>query len=113
MLVRYVEDCWAGGRWKMGFMPATRAESYLRRLEQQGATDLQIVAYEIAEGDLARLTTKDLTSLSDEAVDEFMDQYSHYGRALPHDYQHIIRNTGIGAPEHCFSPDAFGLFGPG
>ncbi len=89
------------------------AESYLRRLEQQGATDLQIVAYEIAEGDLARLTTKDLTSLSDEAVDEFMDQYSHYGRALPHDYQHIIRNTGIGAPEHYFSPDAFGLFGPG
>jgi RHS repeat-associated protein len=88
------------------------AEEYLRRLQQQGASDLRVAAYEIAEGDLAKLRTKDLTRLSDEAVDEFMDKYSHYGDALPHDYQHIIRNTGMGAPEHYFSPDAFKLFGP-
>jgi hypothetical protein len=46
---------------------------------------------------------------------KWMDKHSQYGSYKPHNYHHVIRNTGVeingkGVPEHYFHKDIFKLF---
>jgi hypothetical protein len=87
------------------------AERYLARLREQGLTDLQIVSYRIANDDLTKLKTLDMRNMSDDAINDWMAMHSRYGsdHPEPHGYQYVIRNTGMGAPEHYFSSEVFHL----
>jgi hypothetical protein len=87
----------------------TDAENYRQVLEQHGISELTIVVYEIDDKELAALRTLDLTRLTDAEVNAWMDQYSHYGKAEPHDWERIIRNTDK-ATEHYFAPVSFPRF---
>jgi hypothetical protein len=82
------------------------AEHYRSRLQRHGATDLQIVVYEMSAGDLLKLKMMDLRQLPDEEVNAWMDKYSQYGGAEPHDWEYIIRYTDLGA-EHYFAAAIF------
>ena len=88
------------------------AERYRARWLEHGVADLQIIAYRIANDDLANLRILDMRNMNDDAINDWMERHSHYGgdHPLPHGYQHIIRNTGMAAPEHYFSSDVFYLF---
>lgn len=84
----------------------TDAERYRTLLVGRGVAGLAIVEYEIADTALAAMTTLDLTLLSDEDVEAWMNQHSRYGAALPHDWNHVVRHTDKGV-EHHFSATAF------
>lgn len=84
-----------------------QAERYRDLLLRHGAKDLLIVVYAIPDDELARLRTLDLTLLSDEEVYIWIDRHSHYGDALPHDEEYVIRHTEIGK-EHYFAASVFG-----
>jgi hypothetical protein len=113
---------WPTGLLKANLGPGfyaweTRADAkrYLDRLQEHGATDLQIVSYRIAHNALTNLKTLDMRNMSDDAINDWMAGHSHYGgdHPEPHGYQHVIRNTGMGAPEHYFSSDVFHFFREG
>jgi hypothetical protein len=38
-----------------------------------------------------------------------MEEFSHYGNATPHSFEHIIRATGAYGAEYYFSKDVFHL----
>jgi len=88
------------------------AERYHARLTEHGVTDLQIVSYRIVNDDLVRLKTLDMRDLSDDTINDWMTKHSHYGgdSPVPHDYQHVIRNTGMRVSEHYFASEVFHLF---
>ena len=52
------------------------------------------------------LSTMDLTQLSDDDVNAWMAQYSCYGQAQRHGFEHVIRSTDRGK-EHYFAAAAF------
>lgn len=83
------------------------AERYLDRLQQHGAAALRIVTYEITEEELRLLKKLDLTQASDDDVNAWMAQHSHYGDAEPHELEYVVRNTDIGT-EHYFAATIFG-----
>jgi hypothetical protein len=83
------------------------AEQYRNLLQQHGATDLRIVVYEVADESLGKLRKLDLTQLSDDEVNAWMEKHSHYGDAEPHDWEYVLRNTDLGT-EHYFAAAIFG-----
>ncbi len=85
------------------------AEHYGKLLENRGASDLAIVCYEIYQGDLMALKALDLTRMTDEEVDDWMERFSHYGNAEPHEWEYVIRATDKGT-EHYFAADVFAKF---
>jgi hypothetical protein len=82
------------------------AERYAAHLLKREAVALVVVVYEIAEDELERLKKQDLTQLSDEDANAWLNKYSEYGDAEPHDWDYIIRNTGMGT-EHYFASHVF------
>ncbi len=82
------------------------AERYRAHLLQRGAVDLVVVAYEIPDDDLLRLNKQDLTQLSDDDLTVWLETYSEYGDGVPHGYDYLIRNTGMGT-EHYFASSVF------
>ncbi|MBI1925433.1 hypothetical protein HYR99_14425 [Candidatus Poribacteria bacterium] len=84
--------------------------SYLRQLDPSGRLGLRVMIHRVLKSHLRRFRTLDLRNWSDEAVDGWMNLYSHYGQALPHNYQHVIRVTGNFGVEHLFTPEAFQYF---
>ncbi len=85
----------------------TEAEHYREVLERHGATDLRIVIYEAADETLATIKTLDLTRLSDDDVNAWMERYSQYGSAEAHEWEHIVRGTDKGT-EYYFAASIFG-----
>ena len=79
---------------------------YAEHLQKRGAVDLVVVVYEIADDDLAHLTKQDLTQLTDEEATAWLAKYSEYGDAESHDWEYIVRNTGMGT-EHFFAASVF------
>jgi hypothetical protein len=82
------------------------AAHYRNRLQRHGATDLQVVVYEMSDDDLLELNMLDLRQLPDKEVNAWMDRHSQYGQAEPHDWEYIIRYTDLGA-EHYFAAAIF------
>jgi hypothetical protein len=82
------------------------AERYVAHLLQRGAVGLVVVVYEIAEDQVGQLRELDLTQLSDEDVNAWLNKHSEYGDAEPHDWKYIVRNTGMGT-EHYFASHVF------
>jgi hypothetical protein len=82
------------------------AEHYRNRLQRHGATHLRIVVYEMADEHISNLKVLDLTRMRDEDVNAWMERYSEYGQALPHDWQYVIRHTDLG-PEHYLAASVF------
>jgi len=83
------------------------AENYRQLLVNHGATGLVVLTYAVNDVDMAALTTLDLTLLSDEDVNAWMAMFSLYGQGQPHNFEHIVRNTGKGR-EHYFAAPVFG-----
>jgi RHS repeat-associated protein len=89
----------------------SQAQAYLDFLQapQRGYTGLSIVEARIKATDYNSLRTLDLRTMSDPDIDAWMDKYSLYGQGLPHDYQHVIRQTGNFGPEYYFAKQTFPL----
>ena len=85
---------------------SAEAENYKALLERHGANDLEVVKFTIDDSTLESLNTKDLRKLADADVDEWMEEFSHYGSANPHGFDYVVRKTNLG-DEHYFSPKAF------
>lgn len=84
------------------------AERYRELLARHGARkDLQIIVYESSKADLDQMKTLDLTELGDDEANAWMEKHSHYGEAIPHELEHVIRNTDKGT-EHYFAAAVFG-----
>jgi hypothetical protein len=82
------------------------AARYRAVLERHGASDLRILHYELAENDLGQMKKLDLTALTDSEVNAWMERYSHYGDAEPHEWDYVARQTEIGV-EHYFAARVF------
>lgn len=89
----------------------SEAQVYLDRLQQSGAHGLRIMSFRIGNRSLSALRTLDLRLWSDMKVNAWMDVYSQYGQGLPHQYEHVIRQTALLQPEHYFAKQMFRLFG--
>jgi RHS repeat-associated protein len=85
----------------------TEALNYKALLERHGRNGLEIVKFDIDDASLASLKRLDLRTMSDDAVDAWMEEFSHYGKAKPHSFEYVIRRTNIGN-EHYFSKEVFG-----
>lgn len=84
----------------------SEAEAYAGALTRHGATDLEIVPFNVSNGDLAGFRSVNVDSLAD--PDAFMSKYSSlYGEGLAHEYQYITRGTNFGV-EHFFDRSVFG-----
>jgi hypothetical protein len=60
----------------------------------------------MSDDDLLTLKVLDLRRLPDEEINTWMDKFSQYGAAEPHDWEYIIRYTELGA-EHYFAAAVF------
>jgi len=81
-------------------------EQYQQVLEQHGASNLEIVTYEISDEKLATMKHLDLTRLTDDEVMHWMDRYSQYGTGEAHDWEYVIRGTDKGT-EYYFAASIF------
>jgi hypothetical protein len=82
------------------------ADRYRELLQRHGASDLRIVVYEVTEDSLGQFNKLDLTALSDDEVNAWLEKYSHYGNAESHGWEYVMRLTEIGI-EHYFAPAVF------
>ena len=82
------------------------AERYRSSHVEHGVEQLTITIFTIAAEDLVKMKTLDLTRLTDEEVDAWMAKYSHYGNALPHAFDYVVRSTDKGI-EHYFRASVF------
>jgi len=80
------------------------AEAYMAHLGGRGASGMTIVEARFGATDYARMVTRDLTSMTDEAASAWLGQFSGVGEA---GVDHVIRETGRFGVEHRFGPDAF------
>jgi RHS repeat-associated protein len=111
-----------GGAWPFGVSKSllgegfytwrtrAQAESYKALLEKHGATGLNILEARIGAAQYRGLKKLDLRTLSDDALDAWMDDYSLYGAGKPHGLEHVIRQTGNFGPEYFFSKEIFHYF---
>jgi hypothetical protein len=87
------------------------AESYLSlKLRRNANLKLEIVELEIEGSTLSKLKSFKVP-LNDDLADTWLGKYSSLGKGkgLPHGYQYIQGNSGIGT-EHYFSSDIFHFF---
>jgi hypothetical protein len=87
-----------------------RAVNYFNIMNKR-VDNLEIMPFRISNKNLNSLNKLDLRPpVSDDAANAWLGKYSSlYGEGIPHDYEYVIRGTGIGA-EHYFSNNAFHLF---
>jgi hypothetical protein len=82
------------------------AEQYQEVLERHGASNLEIVTYEISDEKLATMKRLDLTRFTDKEVMDWLDRYSQYGAGESHDWDYVVRGTDKGT-EHYFAASVF------
>ena len=87
-----------------------QAEAYMAHLEARGVTGLRIMEARIGQAEYNGLRSLDLRTMSDDAVNVWMETHSLYGSGVPHAFHHIIRTTGNFGPEFYFSKEVFPLF---
>ena len=87
-----------------------QAQAYLANLASRGATGLNILQGKIGDLQYRGLNTLDLRTLSDPALESWMERFSLYGEGAAHGYEHVIRLTGNFGPEFFFSKEVFNLF---
>lgn len=69
---------------------------------------MEILEFTMSGEDFESIKKKDLTKLSDEEVDDFMQKYSKENKKMPlkHGYDYIKRGSNLGI-ENYFSKDIF------
>lgn len=87
------------------------AEKYLAlKLRRSENADLELMRFTIHEKDFAKLKKVDISQMTDDEAQAFLDRYSlmsDTGRT-DHGLEYITRPTGMG-PEHFFDKSVFGL----
>ncbi len=78
------------------------AEAYLKVKQASVSTKLDVYSFSIKRSDLVGFN-KFTVPLDDALANHFLSKYSSlYGQGLPHGFDYIIRNTGMGL-EHYFA----------
>lgn len=89
----------------------TEAEKYLAlKLRRSENADLELMRFTVHEKDFAKLKKVDISQMTDDEAQAFLDRYSlmsDTGKA-DHGLEYITRPTGMG-PEHFFDKSVFGL----
>jgi hypothetical protein len=84
------------------------AETYATKLRSRGWT-VDIVTFRVSEDDFAAMNKADVTQMSSDDADAFMDRYSRlYGAGESHNYDYIRGYTGMGH-ENYFNKSVFSL----
>jgi hypothetical protein len=83
------------------------AKNYLNLKQRRADEDLNIHEFKVYYKELAKMKSLDMTKLSDEQVDEFLDKYAKLNGGTPnHGFEYIRRGTNIGV-ENYFSSSVF------
>lgn len=76
-------------------------------IKSKQTNDIQILEFEVSQKDLNNMAQLDLTKMSDDEVNAFLDRYARLNDGIPdHGYDYIQRMTGIGV-ENYFSKFVF------
>jgi RHS repeat-associated protein len=87
------------------------AEKYLAlKLRRSENADLELMRFTIHEKDFAKLKKVDISQMTDDEAQAFLDRYSLMSDTgkTDHGLEYITRPTGMG-PEHFFDKSVFGL----
>ena len=77
-------------------------------IKSKRTDDLQILEFEVLQTDLNKMRQLDLTKMSDDEVNTFLDSYARLNGGTPnHGYDYIQRMTGLGI-ENYFNKSVFG-----
>lgn len=76
-------------------------------MKSKRTSDLTILQFDVSHSDLSKMKQLDLTQLSDDSVNDFLDRFARLNGGTPnHGYDYIQRATNIGI-EHYFSKSVF------
>ena len=77
-------------------------------IKSKRTDDLQILEFEVLQTDLNKMKQLDLTKMSDDEVNTFLDNYARLNGGTPnHGYDYIQRMTGLGV-ENYFNKSVYG-----
>lgn len=86
------------------------ALAYFSKLQAGGAQNLLMLEARISQSALSKLRTMDLTKVSDDEANVWLDRFAKLNGGIPnHGYERVIRGAGL-ADENYFSKDVFNLF---
>lgn len=76
-------------------------------IKSKRTSDLQILEFEVSQADLSKMKQLDLTKMTDDEVNAFLDSYARLNGGTPnHGYEYIQRMTGLGV-ENYFNKSVF------
>ncbi|MDT0268762.1 DUF6531 domain-containing protein [Streptomyces sp. DSM 44915] len=84
------------------------AEAYADLLRNRRGADVEIMHFRVSEADFASMNRMDITALSSDDAEAFMDRHSRlYGDGAPHNFDYIRGFTSNFGNEHFFTPSVF------
>ena len=99
------------GQGVYSFGSRAEAEGYAAHLAGRGASNLEVMSFDVAGRDLASFRSLDIDSLAD--PEAFMSKHSQLWGGTPnHGFEHLTRGTQFGT-EHFFDKSVFGNLGFG
>jgi hypothetical protein len=94
------------GQGVYSFGSRAEAESYATHLAGRGASDLEVMSFNVSGSDLASFKSLNIDSLAD--PEAFLSKYSELWGGTPnHGFEYLTRGTQFGT-EHFFDSSVFG-----
>ena len=79
------------------------AQNYLKLKQSRTDVELKIYEFKVSSSNLAKMKSLDMTKMSDDAVDLFMNKYAKLNGGIPNHGLEYIRGTNIGEENYLAS----------